>query len=178
MQKILEWLGMGGALEHWSEIREAFIVVVALGWILPIGIVFVLWMVFRRRRTCRGLVVPAEKGDLYVSINAIREFVSGILAEFSDVSLRSVELRNRRSMLTFLIEVDVVPRTDLVALRERIKDRIFQEAQEKIGIHERLEKVNVSVRGWDANEMKIAKRAKRSQVKQAELPVPESNSTE
>ena len=84
-------------------------------------------------------------------------------------------------MLTLTLEVDVVPGTQLVALRDRIKDRVLEEARNKMNIDETLHRVDVKVHNWSASEAKIARQTRKLGVekplpKLPDLPDPEADS--
>ena len=79
-----------------------------------------------------------------------------ILGEFTDASLRSVTLQRRGRGLKLTVNADVLPNTDLIRLRERLSDRIFAEARGKIGLGDRLQLVDVSIRIYSAKEGRIA----------------------
>jgi len=111
----------------------------------------------RPGRRCREVKIAGERGDLYVTASALREFVERILFEFREAALRSLEVREVRSMLALTVEIDVVPETTLPALKDSIQERVLQEVHAKIGIEGKLEKVDVVVHNMSAPKDKLAK---------------------
>lgn len=145
------------ALDAFKEglTRGVFLVLYVL---LAVVILAVLMWAFRRgRRKCREIVVLGEKGDLTVTVHAVRQFLTRVLCEFREVSLRSVVIRERRSGLTLTLEVEAVANAVPISLREQIQDRVIQEVGSKLGITDRLRKVNVRIPDWDASQEKISK---------------------
>jgi hypothetical protein len=63
-------------------------------------------------------------------------------------------------MLVLNVELAVVPDTDLVPLRDVLQQRIIRDASEKLGIQMPL-RVNITVRSVQADERKIAKKARK-----------------
>jgi len=126
--------------------------------LLALIILRIVVALFRRgRKKCREIVVVGEKGDLTVTVQAVRQFLARVLCEFREVSLRSVVIRARRSELTLTLEVEAVANAVPISLSEQIRERVFHEVGDKLGITDRLRRVNVNIPEWDANQEKISK---------------------
>ena len=155
-----DWLSFLGAIKEMEFWEEGFITGLAVG-LVPFFLLLLIMSVCRRRRRCRGVSIAGENGDLYVTINAIREFVTRILCEFSETSLRSVDLKEKRGMLILTIGADAIPGTDLVGLRERVSSRVLQEATAKLGTERVLKRVNVTIHSYTADHAKIARKTRK-----------------
>lgn len=154
---------------------QGFIAALALV-VLVMLVGCLVWVVLRNRRRCRGFTIPGENGDLYVTVNALREFVTRILCEYRQTSLRNVTLRKSRGGLALTIDADALPQTDLVALQRDVSKRVLAEASSKIGTEALLTQVNVTIHSYCAKESKIAKQSRRMAIPEgaAEEPEPES----
>jgi len=161
--QIQEWLGVSSFSEIFQEstVRNGFIVGLAVGVVLPLGIRLLIWLIARRRSRSAGITIHGEHGDLHVSVAAVREFVIRIVSEFREASLRSVHMRRLGSVEIIDIGVNAVPGTDLVLLHTSISQRVREEAAKKLGLDESHGRVNVVVDHYSADEARIAKRVRR-----------------
>ncbi|MBT3377764.1 MAG: hypothetical protein HN742_06440 [Lentisphaerae bacterium] len=148
--------------------------------LLAVIILYVLISLFRRgRKKAREILVQGEKGDLTVTVHAVRQFLTRVLCEFREVSLRSLVVRERGSGVTLTLEVEAVANAVPISLREQIQERVFQEVGSKLGITDRLRKVNVRIPDWDADQVKINKAREKAVGSQPEaLPPYEAEETD
>lgn len=159
--EITGWFSSFMEIVHTRGVKEGFIAGLAIGFVLPMGILVLLKMNQFRRRRCREIVIQGRDGELHISVNAVREFVRRILAEFSEADLKSVSLRRRGARKIINVALNAVPGTDLVNLQATVATRVKTEAAKKLGLDEKLGKVNVWVYEYTADEKKIAKRTKK-----------------
>ena len=118
---------------------------------LIVLLLVLLALLIRRRRRSRGIWIRGDNGSLYVTPNAIREFVARVMQEFNEVALHAVWLRQRRDRYTMHIAIQVSPDTEVMTLVEDIRRRIIQQANHKIGLEKTLQ-VNVTVRSFATPE--------------------------
>lgn len=155
-----QWLDrVTGLMNRPEFFREGFVIGLMLGLVLVLTGTWVA-LVWNRRRQAGGVLLPGEKGDLFISANALREFVARVLYEFGEASLNSVRILDTRPGLTLSLSIDVLPDTAVVPLVQEVRTRILQQAVEKAGI-ERPLRVDVTVRSYMAKERKIAKGTRR-----------------
>ncbi len=158
---------------------QGFVVAAALGALCVLTAVLV-WALCRsgqRRGRVTIQTVDSELGSLYITVNAIREFVTRILCEFQEASLRNVSLRPGArgfwarffSLLTFrkpdsrwvlTIEADALPTTDLVALQAKVSQRVLEEAGTKMGTN--FGRVDIVIHSYSAKQAKIDKQTRRA----------------
>ncbi len=151
-----EITGMGA----WSEYCQGFVLGMIFVLLLLILIRIIGRMIFGRRKL-KGVTVAGSAGNLHVSIHAIRQFIHRILNEFDEVSLSSVEVRQKRGEILFTIDLEVVPNVELVPLRDRIQQRVVEDAERRLGLGLPV-KVDLEIRSIQAN----AKKSSRSERKQ------------
>ncbi len=154
-------LDMARVLDGWLNVEPPFSDGLVAGMALAIAAFLILWLVARRlrgRKVCRNIVVPGDKGNLVISINALREFITRILYDFDEASLSNVSLKQHRDRILLDIDVAVVPQTNLIPLRDVLQARIMQDAQDKLGI-QTIMKVDITIKSMEANERKIAKKS-------------------
>ena len=133
---------------NYGWLPEGFITGIGLG-IVAVLLFFLLVLIIRRRRRSRGITITGEAGDLYITANAVREFVKRVIDEFGEVNLRNAILRQTAHGYFLRISIDVAPDTEVVPLVEQIRNRIIQQAAIKVGMDKPI-KVNVVVRGYSA----------------------------
>jgi hypothetical protein len=115
----------------------------------------------RGGRRVKGISVPGEHGDLTVSLNAIHEFVKGILEEFDEASLKNLRLCEHGDVLTLYVDIDVQPDTVLPPLRDKIQGRILEDVRKTIGTEQPIS-IDLSVESMDAVVESKRKHAKNS----------------
>ncbi len=134
-----------------------------------VGAVFILLVVIllvlhRHTKVQRDCVtVDSENGTLYITSNAVREFVERILGQYQAASLHGITLRQRSERLILRIDMDVLPDTQVVPMVDDIRAAIIGQASEKLGITMPI-RVDVSLRSLSAKEGKIVRQHRRSAV--------------
>ncbi|OQC15664.1 MAG: hypothetical protein BWX73_01238 [Lentisphaerae bacterium ADurb.Bin082] len=103
-------------------------------------------------------IVDGENGDFNITSSAVRSFLQRIVADYPQLDLNSIALKNTRNGLTLDLYLNVLPETDLVTLRKTLRERIYAELENKLGIAEQIKKVNIDIEGFDAKAEAIAKR--------------------
>lgn len=129
--------------------------------ILLIVILLVLHRHNKIRRDC--VTVDSDSGSLYITSNAVREFVERILGQYEAASLHGITLRQRSDSLNLRIDMDVLPDTQVVPMVDDIRAAIIGQAAEKLGITLPI-RVDVSLRSLSAKEGKIVRQQRRSGV--------------
>ena len=123
-------------------------------------IVLLLWALVKvrlaRHQRCKWISIEGERGDMFITINAIREFVKRILSDFEETSLEGIKLRQRGNSLIMNIEIAVLPDIDLVPLRDALQSRISEESLNRLGITQNL-RVNIIVKSVAASEKKAGR---------------------
>jgi hypothetical protein len=170
--EITDWFSSFMEIVHTRGVKEGFIAGLAIGFVLPVGILILIKLARYRKRRCREIVIQGQDGELHISVSAVREFVRRILAEFGEADLKSVSLRQRGPRKIINVSLNAVPGTDLVNLQASVAARIKTEAGKKLGLDENLGKVNIWVYEYTADERKIAKRTRKLKS-EAELNAPE-----
>lgn len=161
-ESLTEWLN----LNVWLGVDKSF----QLGFVAGVACILVLvliWACIRlrlaRRERCKGITITGERGDMFITLNAIREFVKRILSEFGETSLEGIKLRQRGNTLVLVVEVVVRPDVELVPLRDTMQNRIVEEAEKRLGI-DRPFQVNVTVKSVEATEKQVGNKHRRQET--------------
>ena len=143
-----------------ADFNEGFVAGIALVLVL---LLLYVWVRHRREHPggSKGITVSGEQGDLFITLNAVEEFVTRILYEFDEAALEGLTLRQRHEELVLNIDISAVPEADLVPLRDALQGRIIRESQERIGLPGPI-RVNVAVRSLEADREKIARRSRKA----------------
>lgn len=159
---VMEWGSSFAEIFNTPAVREGFITGLAIGFVLPVGILLIWWIVARRRRRCKAVRIPGEGGDLIISSVAVREFIQRIVADFHELELLGVRLRQRKRATDIEIRVNAVPGANIKLLKEALKDEVRAEAAEKMGLDQDLGSVHVDVQKYSADERDIEKKARKT----------------
>lgn len=159
---LMDWASSFGTIFETLAVREGFVSGFAVGFILPVGILFAWWLVMRRRRRCKAVRIPGEGGDLVIAAVAVREFIQRIVAEFHELELLGVRLQRRKRATDIRIRVNAVPGANIKLLKEALKDMVRGEAAEKMGLDDTLGNVHVDVQKYSANKRAIEKKARKT----------------
>jgi hypothetical protein len=133
---------------NWGFLPGEFLRGAGVGMIVVLLVLLVI-LVVRRQGRARGVLVVGETGDLYITANAIREFVGRVIEEFSQAELYGVSLRQTGAGYTLKLALTVAPGTDLAPFVEQVRRRILQQAADKAGMDKPV-RVNVVIRGFTA----------------------------
>jgi len=101
-------------------------------------VLFLLLLLVKRlvggSKSAHGVTVKGPMGKLFVTTNAVREFVARILEDFDGLRLRGLKLRTSGNRVTLILEVGVTSGEGLPALRDAVQGRVISEAEEKLGL--------------------------------------------
>ena len=148
MCPMMQGLSSAMMCDSWGPWPGEFLRGAGVGMIVVL-LVFLVILVARRQGRARGVLVVGETGDLYITANAIREFVGRVIGEFSQAELYGVALRQTGAGYTLKLALTVAPGTDLAPFVEQVRRRILQQAADKAGMDKPL-RVNVVIRGFTA----------------------------
>ncbi|MFW6414385.1 MAG: alkaline shock response membrane anchor protein AmaP [Verrucomicrobiota bacterium] len=155
-ETILEWC----KLDEWFNLSPAYESGLLAGVsITVIGILAALLLRFilTGSKKEKGIHIAGEKGEMTITLNAVREFVKRTLQEVQDVNLENVKLRQCRNALVLSMQISVTPEAQLVQLRDNIQDRIVANAERYLGLPMPV-KVNIAVKSLESGQGKHSRR--------------------
>lgn len=127
-----------------------------LALMLIVGLIVHLCM--KGSGSCKMIrMADGENGDFNITSSAVRSFLQRIVADYPQLDLNSIVLKNTRNGMTLDLFLNVLPETDLVTLRKTLRARIYAELESKLGIADQIKMVNIDVEGYDAKSEVIAK---------------------
>lgn len=170
MADAIQWLTSFRIICAERAVGEGFIVGLGLGLVLPLALLFLVWLVMHRRRTCRSMCLESEGGNLTVSAQAIRDFLQRIVAEFRDVELLGVSLQRRKRTTDIRLRINAVPLASVRQMKDGLKERVRSEIADKLGLEELLGDVHIDVVRYSADEKRIARKAARCRRPEALSP--------
>ncbi|MDD4098279.1 MAG: hypothetical protein PHC30_05880 [Lentisphaeria bacterium] len=137
---------------------EGFTTGLLTGLALMLIIGLVVYLCMKGTGTCKVIrIADGENGQFNIHSTAVRSFLQRIVADYPQLDLNSIVLKNTRNGLTLDLFLNVLPETDLVTLRKTLRERIYRELEGKLGIAEQIKMVNIDVEGYDAKAEVIAK---------------------
>lgn len=138
---------------------ESFITGLLAGLALMLIVGLIVHLCRKSSGACKTIhIIDGENGDFTITSSAVRSFLQRIVADYPQLDLTSIALKNTRNGLTLDLYLNVLPETDLVTLRKTLRERIYAELENKLGIAEQIKKVNIDIEGFDAKPETIAKR--------------------
>jgi len=129
----------------WAVQGMGFLFGIAVGIGLFLMLQIFLWLRTRARSRCPGILVPCKHGDVFIASTAMREFVRRICSEFPKANMKSMVMKQVADEFVLNIVVHVGHGARLIALGDRLGDRIKTEAQDKLGISSRLGNIHLTV---------------------------------
>lgn len=163
----------GFRLDEWLNVSQAYESGLITGVAVTLVVILLILLVRRilsKSDKNKGVRVAGEKGEMFITLNAFREFVKRTLKEVSDVKLEHVKLRQYRNSLALKIYISATPEAQLVQLRDDIQERMITKAESHLGLPMAL-KVNIAVKSLEASQRKQGKK------QEAVEPKPESTTT-
>ena len=140
------------------------------GFVAGVAVAVALWLavwlvkrLLRGGTKRRGITIPGERGDLFIALPAMYEFVKRILGDFSETELQTVRLHEHRKHIQMAVVVGVTPGTNLIPLRDSLQTRIIADAAESLGLQSPM-RVDIQIRSMEADEAKIAKRNRKAGI--------------
>lgn len=125
-----------------------FLTGIAMGLMLALLCVLLLLLIDRRRRSS-GILIQGETGSLFITPEAVRQFVDRTLDEVGDVKLRTMEMRQgRNGNCVMSLVVKIAADSDVQALVDDARLHVIKQSLAKLGMQGTL-KVNITVRGFD-----------------------------
>lgn len=127
--RLPEWLNVGEDFQDGFFAGLAFLLVLFL-------LLLLIQRMACRSRNAGGIRIGGQQGDLFITTNAVREFVARILKDFDGLKLRSLKLRTRGRHVRLTLEVGVLSDSGLPALRDAVQARVISEAENRLGLEE------------------------------------------
>lgn len=121
--------------------QSGFITGIAL--VLLIGLI--IWLVYYWRKGRGDIAISDEGGLFMLSGQALRAFLRRIVQEFSEAELVTCRVASKHDALSLTLYLEVQPGTDIVGIRNKLRQRILAEAASKLGISEQIKNINIRI---------------------------------
>lgn len=118
------------------------------GFVAGVAVFFVLYVILRLywacRRRVKAIVIRGDGGDFVISKKAIFEFLRSSIRESSDAELTDIALYKRlggKIRVNLMLSLGSVYQFN--AIHDELRTRLLDEMQEKLGIGDRIENINL-----------------------------------
>jgi len=111
---------------------------------------FLLILEIRRRRRVSGVLLHGANGDLFITANAVREFVGNVMTDFRDVRVSGAWIRRRRAGYLLKIAVQIPFSVEVPKLKEQIERHLAQCLRDRMGVQKPV-RINITLRGYTAD---------------------------
>ncbi len=124
------------------------------GALIGFAICLVIWLIAsiysRNKNVCKDILIEdSDKGTFVISSNAMKTFAERIVSENNDLKFVGLKLIETRLGLVMKINLSAQPDAELKTLRLELRDRIFKEMEEKLGITDQIAQINFEVSDFE-----------------------------
>ena len=124
------------------------------GALIGFAICLVIWLIAsiysRNKNVCKDILIEdSDKGTFVISSNAMKTFAERIVSENNDLKFIGLKLIETRLGLVMKINLSAQPDAELKTLRVELRDRIFKEMEEKLGITDQIAQINFEVSDFE-----------------------------
>ena len=124
------------------------------GALIGFAICLVIWLIAsiysRNKNVCKHITIEdSDKGTFVISSNAMKAFAERIVSENNDLKFMGLKLVETRLGLVMKINLSALPDAELLTLRKELRDRIFKEMEEKLGITDQIAQINFEVSDFE-----------------------------
>ena len=124
------------------------------GALIGFAICLVIWLIAsiysRNKNVCKEITIEdSDKGTFVISSNAMKTFAERIVSEDSNLKFIGLKLLETRLGLVMKINLSAQPDAELKTLRYELRDRIFKEMEEKLGITDQIAQINFEVSDFE-----------------------------
>lgn len=117
-------------------------------WLLFLGVLLVFFITVARPRKRMKIEVQMGGGRVVIMDAAIKRYIRNALSEIGEVTVKKIDLREHRNLVTTDITADVRTRENLPTLERRIISRVRTALAEDLGITN-LGDVHVFIRNFE-----------------------------
>ena len=124
------------------------------GALLGFAICLVIWLIVsihaRNKNVCKDITIEdSDKGTFVISSNAMKSFAEKIVSENNVLKFVGLKLLETRLGLVMKINLSAQPDAELLSIRKELRDRIFKEMEEKLGITDQIAQINFEVSDFE-----------------------------
>ncbi|MBR4674041.1 MAG: hypothetical protein IKP00_06200 [Victivallales bacterium] len=124
------------------------------GVLIGFAICLVIWLIAtihaRNKNVCKDITIEdSDKGNFVISANAMKTFAEKIVSENNALKFVGLKLLETRLGLVMKVSLSAQPDAELLSLRKDLRDRIFKEMEEKLGITDQIAQINFEVNDFE-----------------------------
>ena len=124
------------------------------GALIGFAICLVIWLIAsiysRNKNVCKDITIEdSDKGTFVISSNAMKSFAARIVSENNNLKFMGLKLIETRLGLVMKINLSAQSDAELLTLRKELRDRIFKEMEEKLGITDQIAQINFEVTDFE-----------------------------
>ena len=83
-----------------------------------------------------------DKGSFYVTKDALEAFVRKIVTAYPELTLDEITLHDSRNGLLLTLYIKARNGMDLLAVRNNLREKIYEEMQSKLGVSTQITSIN------------------------------------
>jgi len=144
-------------LEFYDQNHE-FLYGIVVAVLLYLLLKFAIWACMTRK--CPGIPLHGEHGQLFITSQAVQDFVIRILADITEVEILRCTLLEARGGYSLQVSLRILHDSSMPELRKRIEQRILKQITERLGV-DNVVQINLTLKDLSANERHIAKQQRK-----------------
>lgn len=124
------------------------------GMLIGFAICLVIWLIVaihaRNKNVCKDITIEdSDKGNFVISANAMKSFAEKIVSENKALRFLGLKLLETRLGLVMKVNLSAKPDAELLSLRKELRDRIYKEMEEKLGITDQIAQINFEIADFE-----------------------------
>ncbi len=124
--------------------------IVLVSLLVGLAIGLLIWAFFaceaRNHNVRHSLEIEdSEKGTFRISSNALALFVTNVVKNFPGLNMSGLKLIETRLGLNLNIALTALPDSELLTLRKELREHLFKELADKLGIADNIQQINFEV---------------------------------
>ena len=124
--------------------------IVLVSMLVGLAIGLLIWAFFaceaRNHNVRNSLEIEdSDKGNFRISSNALALFVTNVVKNFPGLNMSGLKLIETRLGLNLNIALTALPDSELLTLRKELREHLFKELADKLGIAEKIQQINFEV---------------------------------
>lgn len=117
-----------------------------LGLVIGLLILFISWLIYYKRNRCEALEIDDEGGTFSLSAPALKSFLRNVVQKYNKTTLRDVKIKKRSEGIILQLYLQVYADTDVMELREKLREDLLAQAEKSLGIGEQILRVDIKIR--------------------------------
>ncbi len=147
LDKILEWFNIEPITDQYSFWLG---ITIMGGLVIAIIVLATIFRIVRIiRRPAKGISIKSGKGEMHVSMGALKDFVHSSLKDISYIKVSKISLSGSSSSLSLLLAITAPQDKNLPSLTDEIREKVNSGLKNKLGINS-VKRVKIRLKSFNS----------------------------